>query len=75
MLNFYAKNRTSLEEIVKKIDLNTFIKADTRKILQPESTLKQIGKFNDDLTALDIDSTIKYDPKYDPVPRGAAKLN
>lgn len=48
------------------MDLGGFVRGDARKILQPEPTLKQLGTLNDELAALDIDSSIKYDAKYDP---------
>jgi hypothetical protein len=63
-----------LEEVVKKVDLGSFVRQDARKILNNEATLKLIGKATEEIVAIDIDSTIKYDPKYDQ-PRVASKIN
>lgn len=73
LLNFYAKRNQSLQELVKKVDLSVFVREDADKVLSNESTLKFLTQVTDEITELDIDSSIKYDPKYDQ-PRAATKF-
>jgi hypothetical protein len=72
-LNFYARRNQGLQELVKKIDLGIFVRQDADKILSNESTLKFVSEMSDQIGDLDIDSSIKYDPKYDQ-PRTAPKF-
>lgn len=74
LLNFYARKNSDLQEIVKRVDLDSFVRADAERILKNTSTLEFINELSSEVVKLDIDSSIKYDPKYDDKPNSVVKL-
>lgn len=72
-MNFYARRSAALQELVKRVDLDSFVREDANRVLANDATLKGIGQLSDEISEMDIDSNIKYDPKYDQ-PRAGSKF-
>ena len=65
MLNFYAKKHQDFEQLIEKVDTSALDLASSDKLLHHDPATKALVLIVEELDKLDIDSTVRYESKYD----------